>query len=151
MKTRQQKKLAEQRLEFRLWKRWRRERVESLLVGPYAESAQALLDFFQTKPSPSSLIDFIAAGPWEKADADIRFEILALVDTVIMKRRERMGLAPFDDALPGRPLNVFLILRERLALSDFPPDGGATRGEARFNQTSNPPKHEFYHEHSNSK
>jgi hypothetical protein len=87
------------------------------------------LAFFKTMTGPAALIEFIASGPWGDADSDVRFEILSLLDAVIIRRREKMGLAPFDDALPDQPLNVFLILREQLA--PFPPDGGATRGEAR--------------------
>jgi hypothetical protein len=115
MRTRQQQALAEQRHEFRQWKRWRRERLEALLAGPYAEPAQALLTFVRTMTSPTALVDFIRSGPWCDADADVRFEILALVDAVIIKRRERMGLPPFDDSIGGMPLNVFLLIREQLS------------------------------------
>ena len=66
---------------------------------------------------------------------DVRFEILALVDAVIMQGRERMGLMPFDDALPDQPLNAFLILRAQLA-PQSPSDDGAARGAARFDMTS---------------
>lgn len=115
MRTKQQKALAEQRYEFRQWKRWRRERLEALLQGPYGGSTQALLAFFKTMTGPTALINFIEAGPWRDADPNVRFEILALVDAVIMKHRERMGMPPFDDALPGQLENAFLILRARLS------------------------------------
>lgn len=107
--------LQERSHEFRLWKHWRRERLDALLAGPYAEPAQALLTFLRTMPGATALIDFIDAGPWDKADRNTRFEILALVDAAIIARRERMGLVPFDDALPGQPDNAFLILRARLS------------------------------------
>lgn len=68
---------------------------------------------------PTALIDFIASGPWSDADADTRFELLALVDATIIRRREHMGRVPLVDALPGQPDNLFLILREQLA----PPSG----------------------------
>ena len=126
-----EKKLADGAHQLRAWRCWRRERLEALLAGPYAKAVQALFDFLKTMTGPSALIDFVEQGPWCDADADVRAEILALVDAVIIRRRERIGLAPFDDALPDRPLNVFLVLREHL----FPPDGGATRGVARFDQT----------------
>jgi hypothetical protein len=121
MKTRTaiEKKPAEQRLEFRQWKRWRRERLEALLQGPYAEPVQELLAFLKTAPGPTALLDFVARGPWSDADINTRFEILSLVDAMIIKRRERMGLPPFDDALPGASSNLFLLLREHLA----PPPG----------------------------
>ena len=117
MKTRTaaEKKLAEQRLEFRLWKKWRRERLEALCGGPYAEAASELLAFCKTMTRPSALIDFVKAGPWSDADVDVRFQILSLLDAAIITRRERMGLAPFDDALPDQPDNLFLILRAWLS------------------------------------
>jgi hypothetical protein len=129
-RTAQHKALTEKRIELRLWKQWRRERLEALLAGPYAEPAQALLDFFKTMTGAGALVDFLKAGPWADADEDIRFEILALVDAVIVKRREKMGLAPFDDAVGDMPRNAFLLVREQLN----PPDGGAARGGARFDQ-----------------
>src|SRR5262249_26028720 len=131
-------KLADDARLLRAWRRHRRERLAALLAGPYAEAVRALLDFLKSMTGPSALIDFVKQGPWRDADPDVRTEILMLLDAVIVKRRERMAMAPFDDALPGQPLNVFLILREQLSLSStsqFPPDGGATRGVARFDQT----------------
>jgi hypothetical protein len=53
---------------------WRRERLEALLQGPYAEATQALLTFFKTMNGPTALIDFVKAGPWSDADADVRFK-----------------------------------------------------------------------------
>jgi hypothetical protein len=113
------KALKERTHELRQWRRWRRERVEALLQGPYAKSVHVLLAFFRTMAGPKALLDFIRSGPWCDADADVRFEILALVNATIIKRRESMGLVPFDDALPGQPDNVFLILRELLAPNEI--------------------------------
>jgi len=113
-RTAQHKALTEKRIELRLWKQWRRERLEALLAGPYAEPAQALLAFFKTMTGAGALVEFVMSGPWADADEDVRYEILSLV-----KRRERMGLAPIDDSLPGQPENAFLILRARLG-REFP-------------------------------
>ena len=71
--------------------------------------------FCKTMTTPTALINLVKAGPWSNASPDVRFEILALVDAVIFKRRERMGIAPFDDGLPDQPHNIFLILRAHLA------------------------------------
>ena len=46
------------------------------------------------------------SGPWADAEADVRFEILALVHVVII-----------NTAMPGQPPNAFLIWRERFTLS----------------------------------
>ena len=115
MKTAAEKKLAEQRFEFRQWIRWRRERLEALLAGPYAELVQALLAFCKTMTSPGALIEFVKAGPWSDADADVRFQVLMLLDAVIMKRREQMRLPAIDDPLPHQPDSAFLILRAWLS------------------------------------
>ncbi len=99
------------------WQRWHEERRDALLAGPHAAAAQALLDFLETMTlsDGAALIAQIERGPWRGADADTRFEILSLIDACIVSLRERGGLPPFDDALPGEPLNVFLVVREALS------------------------------------
>jgi hypothetical protein len=109
------KALRERQHEFRQWQRWRRERTAALLAGPYAEPAQALVEFLKDTLSTSALIEFVAAGPWQDADAEVRAEILGLIDIAIIAHREKLGLVPFDDPLPGASPNVFLIVREQLA------------------------------------
>jgi hypothetical protein len=116
-KTREQKALAEHSQQLRQWKSWRRERLENLLAGPYAEPTRALLAFLKTMSTPSALVAFIKSGPWNDADADVRSEVLTLIDTAIVARREHAGLPPFDDPLPGEPPGAFLHLREHLLLS----------------------------------
>ena len=112
-------RLKEQQIEFLLWKRWRHERLDALLNGAYGAAANDLLEFLKTMQSPSQLIAFIDGGPWARADRNTRFKILALLDAVIIKQREKRNLDPFDDALPGQPDNVFLILRAKLS-DEFP-------------------------------
>jgi hypothetical protein len=112
-----QKKLADDARLLPSWRRYRRERLDAMLASPHAEALQALLNFLKKMTGPAALIDFVKRGPWRDAHSDVRAEILALLDAVIIKRRERMDLVPFDDALPDRQPNVFLILREHL----FPP------------------------------
>jgi hypothetical protein len=129
-----EKNLADNSRLLRAWRRWRRERLNALLAGPYGAPVQALLAFLKTVTGPTALIDFVRSGPWSGADENTRYEVLSLLGAVITKRREKMGLAPFDDSLPGQPPNAFQILHAHL----FPPDGGATRGEARLDQTTTP-------------
>lgn len=132
-RTRQQQALYERGVELRQWKLWRRERMEALFADPgYGAAAKALVAFFKTTKSTDDLVSYIEAGPWRGADANVRHEILSLIDAMIVRRRDRMGLPPFDDSLPfsSKPPNVFLKLREMLA--GIPAYGGADRGEARL-------------------
>jgi hypothetical protein len=82
--------------------------VMSLLAGPYGADARALLGFLKnmTLTSAAELVDTIDR-PWREADADTRFEVLSLIDDAIVALRERNGLPPLDDPLPGQPDNVF--------------------------------------------
>jgi hypothetical protein len=111
-----EKALAERDDLFRVWKRWRHERLEALLAGPYGESVRELLTFLQTMSldDGSRLIEFVRASDWHRADPDTRFEILSLINAALTTLREQHGLPPFDDALPGEEPTASLIIREVL-------------------------------------
>jgi hypothetical protein len=108
------KKLADDARLLRAWRHWRRERLETLLTGSYAEPAQALLVFLKTMSSASALVDFVKRGPWRDADGDVRAEVLSVIDAAIVAQREKLGLPSFDDAIDDMPLNAFLLIREQL-------------------------------------
>jgi hypothetical protein len=108
--------LAERGEMFRRWKRWRKERVAAVLNGPHSDAARELVGFLEsmTLADEAALLAFVKQGPWREADSDTRFEILALVDTAIVRLRERDELVPIDDPLPDAPPGAFLLLREWL-------------------------------------
>jgi len=109
--------LEERSRMFRLWKKWHRERVVKPLAGPYSAAARELADFLEmmSLTSGSELIELVHRGPWRGADHVTQFEILRLIDGALAHLRERDGLPPFDDALPGEPLTVFQIIRAELS------------------------------------
>jgi hypothetical protein len=109
-----EKKLADDARMLRAWQRWRRERLEALLAGPYAEPAQALLIFLKNMSSASALVEFVKRGPWLDADGDVRAEVLSVINAAIVTQREKLGLQPFDDSIDDMPLNAFLLIREQL-------------------------------------
>src|SRR5215471_18249270 len=97
-----EKALAERDDLFRLWKRWRRERLDELLAGPHSAAAQELVAFLKvmTLDDEARLIELIRTAGWARADADTKFEVLSLINITFTKLRERAELAPIDDALP---------------------------------------------------
>jgi hypothetical protein len=103
------KAVADQDRSERAWRQWHDK--DALLSGPYGDAARSLIAFLDYM-TPDQVVE---TGPWRDADADARFEILALIDMHIVRLRERHGLPPFDDALPGARLNVFLMIREVLS------------------------------------
>jgi hypothetical protein len=111
--TAAEKALAERDDLFRLWKRWRRERLETLLAGPHGDAARELVAFLRamTLDGGARLVEFVRAAGWEHADADTKFEVLALINITITALRERAELPPIDDPISGHP-SAFLIIRE---------------------------------------
>jgi hypothetical protein len=110
----EEKALAEHDYLFRLWKKWRRERLEALLTGPHGAAAQELVAFLKTMKleDGARLVEFVRVAGWERVDADTKFEVLSLINATITALRERAGLAPIDDPLPHEQPTAFLIIRE---------------------------------------
>jgi hypothetical protein len=108
-----EKALAERDILFHLWQRAQRERLDALLAGPHGAAARELVAFLQsmTFDDEVRLVEFIRAAGWERADANTRFEILALLDAALIGLRERAGLAGIDDPLMHEAPSAFLILR----------------------------------------
>jgi hypothetical protein len=107
------KVLHERDLLMRLWKRWRKDQVNEELDGPYRVQLQQLITFLKTMTleDERKLLKFVLAGPWRNAPGDIRYLVLRLISTQQAKLREKAELPPFDDPLPGAPLNTYLTIR----------------------------------------
>lgn len=112
---RRQKKLIERDILFDLWKKWHDKKRRELMSGPHGEAAAALIDFVE-QMTEDQAADLIAlARVWVDADADMRRQVLQIVDHAIIHLRERAGFAPFDDAFPGEDDTAFLIIRKMLS------------------------------------
>jgi hypothetical protein len=112
--TAAEKALAERDDLFRLWKKWRQERLEALLNGPHGAAAHELVAFLQTMKleDGARLVELIRTAGWERADADTKFEVLSLINITITALRDRAELASIDDPLPDEESSAFLIIRE---------------------------------------
>jgi len=112
--TAAEKALAESADLFRLWKRWRHERLETLLGGAHGDAARELVAFLRamTLDDGARLVEFVRAAGWERTDADTKFEVLSLINATITALRERAELPPINDALPDEKSTAFLIIRE---------------------------------------
>jgi hypothetical protein len=94
-----------------------RSHVDRLLSGPHGGRTRRLLSFLQdmTLADGRALVDHITTEGWlDEADREARADALSLIGVRITHLRERAGLAPFDDPLPGSPRNVFLVIRKLL-------------------------------------
>jgi hypothetical protein len=108
------KAIAERKTAFRIWRKTRAERHEALMAGPHGSAFCELVGFLHDMTLDDGKALVSRAEQWRDADAGVRFEVLNLIDNAIASLRERSGLSPFDDSLPGAPPNVFLIVRGAL-------------------------------------
>jgi hypothetical protein len=120
----EQKKLADDARLLRWWKAWHREQREAVLVGPHATTLSELFRMFSAikHVTPAQLVGFISAIDWSAIDYQTRLIVLHEVNSAIIKFRESQKLDPFDDPLPGRPDNVFRIIKN--LFNSFPPRAG---------------------------
>jgi hypothetical protein len=112
-KARDQKLDADARL-LRAWHQWHQEQFEQAVASPHGEvleQLQAILEKLTLHSSSTTLLEFIEAQNWKVMDYSVRLIALRLVNDSIIRLRERMGLAPFDDGLPGDRPNVFQTIK----------------------------------------
>jgi hypothetical protein len=110
------KVLQERDLLMRLWKRWRKDLVHTELDGPYQHQLQSLIKFLNAMKvleDERKLLKFVLAGPWTGAPKELQYLVLRLISTRQASIREKAELPPFDDPLPGAPLNTYLTLRNK--------------------------------------
>lgn len=111
----QEKELRRQQLQAKRWRHDRRRRIREAMEAAehhgWVDLRRQLrrLDLER----PQELIDHVASATWlHQADLDTRYLVLSIIGTSITRLRERNGLEPFDDALPGEPDTVFQIIRK---------------------------------------
>jgi hypothetical protein len=115
----QQKELADQARLTRAWKAFHAEQLEQALAGPHEAQISELMTLLGRLElsSAAALLAFIRRSDWSSVSYDTRLVVLHEINDRITRMRERHGLPPFDDPLPGQPDNVFRIVRAVLTPS----------------------------------
>ena len=87
------------------------------LNGPHGPAvAQVMATLKRLTPgSASALIALLREHDWSQMDAGVRFVVLHEINETVTCLREKSGLPPIDDALPGERDTGFLIIRALLA------------------------------------
>jgi hypothetical protein len=126
----QEQKLADDARLLRAWKRWHREERTAVLAGPHGP---ALAELFRMLDNiehvrPSQLVGLVQSIAWSTIDYPTRLAVLHETNSAVSKQRERLGLAPFDDGLPGDPPNVFCLIRTAILFAELPAARGGHVG-----------------------
>jgi hypothetical protein len=118
----QQKELIDSARLLRAWRKWHAEQLKDALAGMHGAVLERLMTQLKDLRSARELVDFIAAQDWTAVDDDTRFTALHQTNNAITALRERNGLTPIDDPMPGQPENAFRIIKT--IMSSFPPNAG---------------------------
>jgi len=110
------KKLADDAYLLRAWKKFHREQLEEVLAGPHGTAVAQVMDFLKRMEPQSApaLIALLREHDWQQMSADVRLVVLHELNAAICKLRERNGLHPIDDAIPGERPNAFILIKEKL-------------------------------------
>jgi len=124
-KSEKGQKLADSARLLRAWRAYHREQLEQALAGVHGDVMGRLMAQLKNLRSARELVAFIEAQDWSEIDADTRLIALHEINTAITRLRERMGLPPVEDALPGEPLRAYQLIRN--ILNQFPAPAGRPR------------------------
>jgi len=116
-RTDKDKKLADDARLMRWWRTWHREQLEEALAGVHRDVMSRLMAQLKDLRSARELVVFIEAQDWSAIDADTRLVALHEINAAICKLRERAGMEPIDDALPGEPLRAYQLIRAIITVS----------------------------------
>ena len=111
-KQEREHELADQARLTRAWRAWHFEQLEEALLGLHGGVLERLMVQLKELRTARELVNFISAQDCSVVDDDTRAIVLHQINRAITTLRERQGLAPIDDALPGEPLTAFQIIRE---------------------------------------
>jgi hypothetical protein len=109
----EQKKLADDARLLRAWRKFHAEEKDAVLSGPHARTLVELFRMFSAIESvkPAQLVEFIGAIDWSTIDYQTRLTVLHELNTTIAEFREKQGLDPISDPLPGEPNNAYRIIK----------------------------------------
>jgi hypothetical protein len=108
-----EKELDDRAQLLRSWRRWHAEQLEEALAGPHGGIIGQLVKRLRRLDlrSRPELLQFIEKQDWRSIDYEVRLVALHQINTAITRLRERHGLSPFDDGLPGERENMFRTIR----------------------------------------
>ena len=132
LSDKQQKKLADDARLLRAWKQFHREEREAARAGPHGIALAELVRLLDNLKhvQPAQLIGLARTINWAMIDYDTKLTVVHELNTAITAFREKHGLEPIDDPLPGQPDSLFRTIRA-IVLTASPHNEGAHRGAAR--------------------
>jgi hypothetical protein len=132
LQSEKDKELADNARLLRAWKKFHREERETVLAGSHGAVLSELFRMFANLQhiQPAQLIGYAQSINWSVIDYATRLVVVHEINSAIAALREKRGLDPIDDNLPGQPETPFRTIKA-IVLTPSPHHEGAHRGEAR--------------------
>ena len=129
--TKKEKELADNARLGRWWKARHSEERENVLTGPHGTVLAELFRMFANLKhvQPAQLIGYVRTIDWSTIDYDTKLVVIHELNVSITAYREKCGLDPIDDPLPGQLESPFRTIRAIVLTAS--PHEGAHRGVAR--------------------
>jgi hypothetical protein len=116
---------------FRAWKKFHREERDPALAGPHGTALNELFRMFGNLQHvrPPQLIGYVQSIDWSAIDYATRLIVVHELNSAVTAYREKRGLEPIDDNLPGNPDTPFRTIKA-VVLTPSPHCEGAARGRS---------------------
>jgi hypothetical protein len=131
-KQEQERERANNARLLRAWKKFHRDEREEAFAGPHGATLAELFRMFKNLElmQPTQLIGYVQSIDWAAIDYTTKLVVVHEADSAITALREKHGLDPINDNLPGDPDTPFRTIKT-IVLTASPHNEGAPRGEAR--------------------
>jgi hypothetical protein len=109
----QERELAEQQRLLRGWRAFHREELKAALAGPHGAMIERLVFLLRSLELGSAplLLAYVRGVDWAAIDYPTRLTVLHEINAAATRVREKAGLSPFDDGIPGERENLFRMVR----------------------------------------
>src|SRR6266481_4799341 len=122
-KSEKDKKRDDDNRLLRAWKKFHHEEREAVLAGPHGAVLGELFRMFENLQhvKPSQLIGLMRTIDWTTVSYDIKLTVVHELNSAITALREKHGLEPIDDGIPGASDTPFRTIKA-IVLTPSPPD-----------------------------
>jgi hypothetical protein len=131
LSTKEQKRLADDARLLRAWRKFHREERDVALAthGALLGELFRMIDNLECV-RPAQLLGLVRSIDWTLIDYPTRLVTVHELNSSITAYREKRGLEPIDDGVPGEPETPFRTIKA-IVLTASPLCEGARRGGAR--------------------
>lgn len=115
MPTEREKEQLDQKKQFGLYLKWKREIRRGMAEGDYGPEIVGMLRFLRKIPDGPTVVTWINDQQWlVKGNLKLRYFAHSCISHMMMRWNIRHGIAPLNDSLPWQPDSPSVTVRKLL-------------------------------------